>query len=188
MKKQYLLLTIRPEYLVDILNGKKTIEIRKYIPKCKLPCEVYIYCSEGKRHHYLCELYDYNNQYRPYYTYEKYTGDGCMPAPLNGKVVAKFILNNISSYEIDMTCYEQNSIYLNNKYIGELQTSKLEFLNLACLLNKDLEKYLTKENGDIINKFYAWHIDNLVIFDKPKQLSDYGIKRAPQKYCYVKGE
>lgn len=46
MKKRYLLLPIKPEHLVNILNGKKTLEIRKYIPKC-VPCEVFIYCCKA---------------------------------------------------------------------------------------------------------------------------------------------
>lgn len=198
MKKRYLLLPIKPEHLVNILNGKKTIEIRKYMPKCDLPIEVLCYCTKPKRFWHVGCMGFYNDELWYHPVKNIYICDDscelmCLPEGytytkdnfLKGKIVAKFTLSNISSYEVDMTCYEQNSIYLNNKYIGELQTSKLEFLNLACLSNKDLEKYLTKENGDIINKFYAWHIDDLVIFDKPKKLRDYGVEQAPQKYCYV---
>ena len=46
MKK--ILISIKPKWVAKILNGEKTIEVRKTAPKCELPCEVYIYCSKGK--------------------------------------------------------------------------------------------------------------------------------------------
>ena len=41
-----ILISIKPEWVAKILNGEKTIEIRKTAPKCELPVEVYIYCAE----------------------------------------------------------------------------------------------------------------------------------------------
>lgn len=35
---------------------------------------------------------------------------------------------------------------------------------------------------------FALHIDALNICDKPKELSEFGVKRPPQSWCYVKGE
>ncbi len=32
---------------------------------------------------------------------------------------------------------------------------------------------------------YAYQIENLQIFEHAKSLSDYGVERAPQDYCYV---
>ena len=32
---------------------------------------------------------------------------------------------------------------------------------------------------------YAWNIENLKIYDKLKELSDFELKRAPQSWCYV---
>ncbi len=36
-------------------------------------------------------------------------------------------------------------------------------------------------------KGYAIGIRGKIVFDQPKDLSDFGIKRAPQSWCYVKG-
>ena len=47
-----ILISIKPQYVADILNGYKTIEIRKTKPKCELPCKVYIYCTKGKPYLY----------------------------------------------------------------------------------------------------------------------------------------
>ena len=38
-----ILISIKPQWVEKILSGEKTIEIRKTMPKCKLPCKVYIY-------------------------------------------------------------------------------------------------------------------------------------------------
>ena len=43
MKK--ILISIKPKYVAEILNHRKTLEIRKTAPKCELPCEVYISTS-----------------------------------------------------------------------------------------------------------------------------------------------
>ena len=32
---------------------------------------------------------------------------------------------------------------------------------------------------------YAWHIDDLKVYDKPKELSEFNVKRAIQSWCYV---
>lgn len=45
--------------------------------------------------------------------------------------------------------------------------------------NKVLKPYINKQNG------YAIHISDLEIFDKPKKLSEFRRKEAPQNFCYV---
>ena len=83
-----ILISIQPQYVADILNGKKTLEIRKTVPYQYLhdhnfeAYDVYIYCTKGgallfKEHNtntYVAETE--NKNYRPRYA-------------LNGKVVAK---------------------------------------------------------------------------------------------------
>lgn len=32
---------------------------------------------------------------------------------------------------------------------------------------------------------YGWHISDLRIYDTPRELTAYGIKRPPQSFCYV---
>ena len=72
-----ILISIKPKYVADILNGKKTIEIRKTMPKCDLPITVYIYCTKDndrfvwQNENMRCEEY------------------------MNGKVVAKFTVRKV---------------------------------------------------------------------------------------------
>ena len=76
-----IMMSIRPRFIADILNRKKTIEIRKSIPKCELPIDVYIYCTKNNGCIGL-ELGTYKMVYL-----EKGTSVS------SGKVVAKFTLN-----------------------------------------------------------------------------------------------
>ena len=48
-----------------------------------------------------------------------------------------------------------------------------------CLTDRELFEY--SKGGT----FYEWHISDLVIYDKPKSLSEFGIKKPPQSWCYV---
>lgn len=35
-------------------------------------------------------------------------------------------------------------------------------------------------------KAYAYHLTNIVIYDKPQLLEDVGVKCAPQSFCYLR--
>ena len=82
MKK--IIISIRPEWLSKILNGEKTIELRKSIPV--FPCRVLIYCTKDrKRPIYLpweFNIYKRNGEYMT----------DCDFAKGNGKIVAEFTL------------------------------------------------------------------------------------------------
>ena len=45
--RKSILMSIKPQYVAKILNGEKTIEIRKRFPKDYVGW-VYIYCTKGK--------------------------------------------------------------------------------------------------------------------------------------------
>lgn len=177
-----ILMSIQPKWLVKILNGDKTIEIRKTMPKCELPIDVYLYSTKDKSHLYFGDL---TRQYETD-SYKNKWGD-----ELNGKVVAKFTLNKV-------------------EVIADEEVVKVdELLKKSCLIIDELFEYMVWDE-----KSYAYHIDNLVIFDKPMQLSEfyksrfepnkitdayektfhdlskYRVTKAPQswQYVYVKGE
>ena len=158
-----ILISIKPLWVSKILNGEKTVEIRKSAPKCELPATVYIYCTKDSKH--KLEYCDINK--------------GCWSANdggdyYNGKVVAKFTLNKVeeiakmekvimgavSQYEIDVFSTET--------------MSPIELLNRSLVHSKDLSDYLNGKNG------YAWHIDDLEIFEEPKEL----VGKAPQSWRY----
>ena len=182
---EQILISIKPEWVAKILNGEKTIEIMRTKPnEDNLPCEVFIYCSKGKKDYHLCKLYK-DNKY-PYYTYESYNGWGCMPKPINGKVVAKFILNRIERFGTRNIWREE----IEGQYeITGSNISADEIESKSCLNWKELDKYSKQGHKNL----YAWYIDDLQIFDRPFSLYEQkignsktgiAITKAPQSWYY----
>ena len=106
--------------------------------------------------------------------------DGIQEWHLNGKIVAEC---DFEVEEIRLT----KSLYLDEDYITNTLREK-EILKYSCLSYCELADYLGGKGG------YAIHIKNLHIFDKPKELSEYGmdfpispIVKAPQNMMYANG-
>lgn len=200
--KKAILLSVKPQYLKKILEGEKTIEIRKTIPKCELPVDVYLYCTKEKNKFDKIEKQD--GEY--YYGDPCYTG---LEIKLNGKVVAKFTLKEVDKYIaefVDNNCYEGiRYVYLNEDgeeedkviFTNEIPDDELniwEFPN-SCVKYKELKEYV---GTNFFSKpFYAWHINNLETFDNPMELSDfyktnalsydnwlYGLYNGTSEYSY----
>lgn len=139
-----ILMSIKPKWVAKILNGEKTIEIRKSIPKCNLPIDVYIYCTKDKKYANLVNRGGF----------------------LTGMVVAKFTLNKTQEIRFD------------NK----------EIQKQASLTEEELFDYLFIDEPyhEDMHKGYAWFIDNLEIFDKPRTLQPFfDLDRPPQSWCYI---
>lgn len=156
MKK--ILISIKPKWVAKILNGEKTLEIRKSAPK-DLPCEVYIYCTKDKILGNLIKVGSEKNS--ELFGKNAIIGinKGFMEEgdiDLRGKVVAKFTLNKVDEIE--------------NDKLWEIDNG---FLGRTCLSFGELACYLSSKKG------YAWHIDNLVTFDRPKELSDFNKPDVP---------
>ena len=130
-----IVISIRPKWVAKILNGEKTIEIRKSKPKEQVEW-VYIYCTKDK------DL-DYG---------------------FNGKVVARFKISYIDKIQTALAF---------NENIDEIEINS----NLTLT---DIMRYAEGKN------VYGWHIQKLQIFNKSKELSEFGLKKAPQSWCYVK--
>lgn len=155
------MLSIRPKWCEKIASGEKTIEVRKTRPKLQTPFKCYIYCTMD--HPYIsvsCGELDKLN-------YRTNTVGRC-----NGKVIGEFTCDRI--YEL-----------------APLNHAPDDVEKQACLTREEIVNYL-KGTG------YGWHISGLRIYDAPRELSEftglrdtrfgaapYGIKRAPQSWCYV---
>lgn len=181
-----IMISIQPQYVEKILNGEKTIEIRKTMPKCELPCKVYIYCTMGKNTIVYVERKGEKDWYgniakntmivtRPKYDYMNYTNETL------GKVIAEFMLNKVDILERDL-----NDWLPKNRY--DVSNDLLKNINL------NQEQLWNYGQGETL---YAWHIDNLKIYDKPKELSEFrkdldcddypcnkGGKNSDCEYCY----
>lgn len=187
MQNKNVLYSIQPQYVCDILNGKKTLELRKHKPKISLPCKVYIYCTKGNKelrlfNQKVCVSFKiprtktYSIAQQKAYT--KFIGDESQS--LNGKVVAEFTLNTIDEYECELwdekTFESIGEVYYSDDGYNEREVDivatnneNCDLLEKGCVTWADLRKYL----GTGFSTVYALHIDDLIIYDSPKRLSDF---------------
>lgn len=147
-----ILISIKPEWVEKILSGEKTIEIRKTKPSCDLPCKVYIYCTMGYP----------DLMFTPPISWfklnEEELNKKVQTYLLNGKVVAEFTLDKVDR------CGDA----VNDATHWDMWNEWNDLsLNDACIHPYDLEEY---SNG---YEIYAWHISNLKVYDKPKELREF---------------
>ena len=178
------LISIQPKWCELIASGKKTVEVRKTKPKLETPFKVYIYETKGKLR--WCNKCQDTDCERPY--------PNCACFEGQGKVIGEFVCDAIFPM----------SIWYSNP---NDRLSRREY-PYTCLTDKEIMDYLG--NGV---EGYGWHISNLVIYDKPKDLSEFKpynrteddckyshlgyaipkcsdchecyVKKPPQSWCYV---
>lgn len=171
-----IMISIQPQCVEKILNDEKTIEIRKTRPKCELPCKVYIYCTMGKNTIVYVERKGEKDWYgniakntmivtRPKYDYMNYTNETL------GKVIAEFMLNKVDTLERDLNDWLPKNRYdVSNDLLKDINSNQEQLWNYG--------------QGKTL---YAWHIDNLKIYDKPKELSEFSHfipnNKCPTKQC-----
>lgn len=185
-----ILLSIKPQWLAKILNGEKTIEVRKKFPKDYIGW-VYLYCS--KNGGTLCPSYKPDNTMRYVVIKDKYDD-----VITNEHIVARFWCDKVDRYI--------NGCNVAKKYPTFNDFEKI--LAPACIYTDELENYCEDLS------FFAIHISKLEIFDRPKELIGFyttkldedltkrfdnsiqlengtwvkRITKAPQNYCYIEGE
>ena len=79
----------------------------------------------------------------------------------NGKVIGSFVCDKIDEYEANERGWY---IYPQDE---------------TCLLCDEIAHYGKGK------PLYGWHITAPKLFDKPRELSEFGITRAPMSWCYV---
>lgn len=173
------MISIRPEWCAKIANGTKTIEVRKTKPKLETPFKCYIYCTRN----YPILWKDGKNFYQGNSQFEwlHFT-----PDMLNGKVIGEFVCDFIAEYEAELwddETYER----IQERYESEdfPEYGEYEYKTVAdngddfwkenmlckasCLTVEELRKYL----GAGFSDFYGWHISELKIYDKPRELGEF---------------
>ena len=179
-----ILMSIRPEWVAKILNGEKTIEIRKRFPSDYVGW-VYIYCT--KDNELLCQI---DNEWNTI----KVVRGAKLKSIYNGKVVARFWCDKVEQIIFGTTLYNDLGFFTCDLHDFDLYKQ-------SCLTKKEMQNYLKiKPNG---LSGYAIHITNLEIFDKPKEISefvpynikknhykpfptcDFRLTRAPQSWQFI---
>ena len=156
------LISIQPKYCELIASGKKTIEVRKTKPKLETPFKVYIYCTKSKSEF----LQSRSNMFFYCENKDFIGGHGAgVYQRLNGKVIGEFVCDEIECFTTDYRYPKQKTIEMSKK---------------SCVSFFDLYEYESCSNC-----LYGWHISNLVIYDKPKELGEFGLTRPFQSWGYV---
>ena len=151
------LISIQPKWVEKIANRKKTIEVRKTAPKCEVPFKCYIYMTATKERFYLWEYAT---------AYENSKGkilDGSQ------KVIGEFICDKV--FLLHPYTYDRGSADLERrKFIQTFEGSSKEneILAATCLTQDEMFDYIGAGNYG-----YGWHISDLKIYDKPKELSEF---------------
>ena len=150
------MISIQPKWCELIASGKKTIEVRKTRPKLEAPFKCYIYCTKpkGKYDWGLCRdnlgigLFSGCN-----YEYaKKYEMD-----ILSGMVIGEFVCDAIYAVLAHPSIFAGHELFF------------AEAIKDACLTEDEVSRY--SGGKDVC----GWHISDLVIYDKPKELSEFRI-------------
>ena len=166
------LISIHPKWVEKIANGEKTIEVRKTAPQ-EVPFKCYIYCTKPKKWFRFSSwgyasdecLWLSNGKVKMCNGFE-FWADGKEYEPLCCKVIGEFVCDNV--YPIK----NQGGRFV---VANEEQSVTNEIARQSCLDYDDMVSYFGNKDG------FGWHISDLKIYDKPKELSDF--YRECEKPC-----
>lgn len=183
------MLSIRPKWVEKIASGEKTIEVRKTRPKLATPFKAYLYVTAG------------NLSYR--------CPNGMICHCNGGRaVIGEFVCNKVDW--ITRIGFSGSPVPSRYSICSHSNMSVLpinDLLYAASLTYPELADYLAGGDG------YGWHIADLLIYDQPRELTEFRracpnswycescamyrenngtcgneslyIKRPPQSWCYV---
>ena len=195
------LISIQPKWCEKIASGEKTIEVRKTKPNLQTPFKVYIYATwNGSKKEILVK------QDGLLYCEDWRRANGLRRA--SGKVIGEFVCDRV----------DERWFYISTDGVPITDIEK-DFEALCCLKRKEIINYALQPNKAVkvhngTMFIYGWHISDLKIYDKPKELSEfrkpcpytdgtycienkceyYGdwtgvcrcwVERPPQSWCYV---
>lgn len=171
------LISIQPQWAEKIANGEKTIEVRKTAPQ-EVPFKCYIYETQGRTETPWVDE------------------DGHFIYKGRGQVIGEFVCDKIDDFYCASVPYQRennlgygqfidNGVYkVNGWHEGIVFERNDRFID-SMLNNNDLKEMClsAQELFDYIGigkHLYGWHISDLKIYDKPKELGDF------KKHCHYK--
>jgi predicted transcriptional regulator len=116
---------------------------------------------------FKCYIYEAKDKY--YKNVSMHWHDGKDFMHNIGKVIGEFVCDIIDAYDLPYPAYQSEVSF--------------DLLLKACTSYGYLHSYVGSGG-----RFYGWHISNLVIYDSPKELSEFSLKRRPRSWCYIKEE
>jgi predicted transcriptional regulator len=139
------LLSIRPEWCDLIIRRQKTLEVRRTSPKLETPFKCYVYCTKSKSKIGWLQIVPGKGWRR-----------------LDGNIIGEFTCDKIEKLVHVGTMMDINILTSDGWY-----KPADALLQAACLTEETVKKYLQGRNG------YGWHISDLKIYDKPRDLDEF---------------
>ena len=143
------LISIRPQWVEKIASGKKTIEVRKTAPK-EVPFKAYIYETYDKKYDDIGICWGNGKCFE----------HGCK------KVIGEFICDKVDEYKFHEGLTEFNSMGLPSRIYGSYLIFTDDYKSM-CLSYDEVKTY---GKGKTL---FGWHISDLKIYDKSKELSEF---------------
>ena len=143
-----ILLSIKPKYVELIARGEKTIEVRKTAPQ-EVPFKAYIYCTKEKKQDDII--------------WAGVCGDR---GKWNEHIIGEFVCDRVDEYNFHNGLTEFNSMGLPLRIYGSYLILA-DYYKSMCLSYDEVKNY---GKGKTI---YGWHISDLKIYDRPKELSEF---------------
>lgn len=185
--------SVSPYLCEKITSGDCKILVKKSAPK-EVPFKVFIYCTKMRK---KSDLITKNENFGWIRCAASSLFNRAEEYDANGKVIGEFICNKVDNFYcvsvpyqrennlgygqfIDNGVYKVNSWHegiafeRNDRYIDTMLNNN--DLKKMCLTAQELFNYI-----GIGKHLYGWHISNLKIYDKPKELSEF------RKQCNCKG-
>ncbi len=175
------LISLKPYYYYLIGEGIKKVEVRKSYPKAEdWSRNSWFYMSRDEKSFAKIPT-EFQEKYRKHF----------------GKVGMRFVCDRIDTVaRIHIPCMDYTTV--NDKW-------DVHFCEISCLNGDELGKYLGFNKDG-----YGWHITDLVVYDEPRELSEFEkpceefeisfvysptitkvrgrpefIERPPQSWCYI---
>ena len=200
------MISIRPKWCEKIIRGEKTIEVRKNRPNMETPFKCYIYCTKAQER-LIAILKDGDENYGEIYHgkpvfIKQDEGSACDMWGNRQKVIGEFTCDRI--YKIDK---DSTGFLFKAGGLSVYKQAAEEKCGLRVAMTDDeLHGYLGHCQG------YGWHISDLKIYDKPRELREFKknnrdcfyadlglakrdcpdcknsgcfLERPPQSWCYV---
>lgn len=151
------LMSIQPEWCKKILDGEKTVEVRRTCPVHGTPFKVYIYCTRKASKEFILDDDNWDVSAKKH---------GGWPGK-RGRVIGEFTCKKITflTHVGKTGSWESESLYVMAP--GSYYKPADELLEMACMSKEIAEKYLKGHNG------CGWHISDLKVYDTPRDLDEF---------------
>ena len=184
------LISIQPKWCKLIALGKKTVEVRKTKPKLETPFKCYIYETKAPKLKYVWTKKDYEG-YPWFEDMDENEKTFCKFPQGSGKVIGEFVCDEIGTYEIEgfdknNTLYQSIRRHIYDEefehtlsfteFSNDMEQDEIPeegLLKQSCLTFEEIAEYIIGDKEFNFYTFYGWHISNLVIYDKPKELGGF---------------